>query len=92
MQITDELMRDIQQQVGGGGGGGESHSSVGPHSEASGSLQQQERRTAHLTGSEAELLLQLEEEKLQVCADDGTGGEGGACHGKFNAQHRAIRL
>lgn len=56
-------MRDIQQKVEREGGDGSPLSAAGP---PSGSVQQ-EGRAVQLTGSEAELLLQLEEERLQVC-------------------------
>ena len=59
-------MRDIHQKVGGGVEDGLPRSSVDPLTGASANLQQ-ERRAAQLTGSEAELLHQLEEERLQVC-------------------------
>lgn len=63
-------MRDIQQKVEGEGGDGSPLSSAGPLVGPSGSVQQ-EGRAVQLTGSEAELLLQLEEERLQVCGDGG---------------------
>lgn len=66
IQISEELMRDIHQKVGGGVEDELPRSSVDPLTGASANLQQ-ERRAAQLTGSEAELLHQLEEERLQVC-------------------------
>lgn len=66
IQITEELMRDIHQKVEGGAEDGSARSSDDPLTKASANLQQ-ERRAAQLTGSESELLHQLEEERLQVC-------------------------